>query len=248
MGKQSGLGDNFYIGEFNISGDVNSLGSVSCPMGVLPVTGIDKSAMERIYAHQDGHMEGTTYFNDAAGQAHAALKTLPRTDRVVSYFRGTTLGNPAASMVAKQIGYDPSRGDDGSLTFEFAAEANSFGLDWGRMVTAGVRTDTTATNGTAVDFLTGSTSFGLQAYLHVFAFTGTSVTIKLQESSDNGGADPFADITGGGFTVVSGVTSERIQTTRALTVERYIRVVTTGTFSNVQFAVSVNRNGTTVNY
>jgi hypothetical protein len=67
-------------------------------------------------------------------------------------------------------------------------------------LTAAPRTDTTATNGTSYDFGTGSTAFGLQAYLQVLSFTGTSCTIKLQESSDNAGrtrsptlsADPSA--------------------------------------------------------
>lgn len=248
MAKQSGLGDNFYLDAFNVSGDISSLGSISCPMGALEVTGIDKFATERIYGHQDGHMEATTFFNDATGQEHDALKTLPRTDRVFSYFHGSTLGNAAASMVCKQIGYDGTRADDGALTYEFVGEANSFGLDWGRMVTPGVRTDGSATNGTSVDFGTGSTAFGLQMYVHLFAFTGTSVTITLQESSDNGAGDAFAAVTGASTGALTTPQAMRLQTSRTQTVERYLRVVTTGTFSNAVFAVSINRNETLVNY
>lgn len=248
MAKQSGLGDNFYVAQFNLSGDIGSLGSLSTPTGTLESTAINKFAMERLYAHRDGHLEATTYFNPASSQEHEALKSLPTTDRVFSYFRGTTIGNPAFSMVAKQIDYNGNRGDDGSYTLTFTAEANAFGADWGRQLTGGVRTDTTATNGASVDFLSGSTAFGLQAYLHVFAFTGTSATVKIQESSDGGGGDAFVDVTGGSFTTVTGVTSERIQTSRSQTVERYLRVVTTGTFSNLQFAVVVNRNTAAVSY
>jgi hypothetical protein len=90
--------------------------------------------------------------------------------------------------------------------------------------------------------------FGLQAYLHVFAVVGTSVTVKLQESSDNSG-DAYADVTGGGFTAVTAVAgtgSQRIQTSRTQTIERYLRVVTTGTFSSATFAVAVVRNDTSV--
>ncbi|MBH1939044.1 hypothetical protein I5Q34_33115, partial [Streptomyces sp. AV19] len=50
--------------------------------------------------------------------------------------------------------------------------------------------------------------------------------------------------TGGAFTAATGVTSERIATAAGQTVERYLRVVTTGTFSNAVFAVSVVRNST----
>lgn len=243
MSKSSGLGDNFYIAEFNVSGDINSLGSISAPTGTLPSTGIDKHAMERLYAHRDGHIEGSALFNKATGQEHEALSSLLTSDRVVSYFRGTTLGNPAFSMVAKQIDDNGSRGDDGSFTFAFTAEANSFGADWGRNLTAGPRTDTVVTDGTAVDFGTGSTLFGAQAYLHVFAFTGTDCTVTIEDSTDN---VSFASLAA--FTQVTGVTSERIQTGRTTQVDRYVRVSTSGTFDSITFAVTFNRNDSAVSY
>lgn len=241
MAKQSGLGDNFYVAEFNISGDINSLGTISVPMGTLDSTGIDKSAMERLPGHHDAHLEGVSYWNVATGQAHDALSTLPTTDRVFSYFRGTTLGNPTFSMVAKQIGYDGTRGDDGSFTLAFTADSTeAFAGDWGRSLTAGVRTDTEATEGTAVDFGTGSISFGGQAYLHVFAFTGTDVTITVEDSTDN---LSFATLLT--FSSVTGVTDQRVATSTGTTqVDRYVRVTTstTGGFTSVSFAVAFNRN------
>jgi hypothetical protein len=174
------------------------------------------------------------------------LSTLPTTDQILTYCRGAALGSPAASLVGKQINYDPTRAADGSLTIAVQALANGYGIEWGRLLTAGIRTDTSATNGSSVDFGTGSTAFGLQAYLHVFAVTGTSITVKLQESSDDGAGDAWADVTGGAFTAATGVTSQRIETARGQTVERYLRVVTTGTFSNAQFAVAVTRNDVSV--
>lgn len=241
MTKQSGLGDAFYVAEFDLSGDVGSLSSIHGGNSPLEVTGIDKSAYERIGGIRDGGIDWSSWFNPAASQAHPVLSALPTTDRILSYFRGTTLGDAAASMVAKQINYDPTRGEDGSLVFGVQALANGFGLEWGRQLTAGKRTDGGAANGTGVDD-GASSAFGLQAYLHVFAFAGTSVTIKLQESSDNAVGDPYADVVGGGFTTVTAPTSQRIATAGNLTVERWLRVVTTGTFSNVVFAVNVSRN------
>lgn len=247
MGKSTGLGANFYLTGYDLSGDVGALQRIAGGNSPLVVTGINKSAFERIGGKRDGGMDFMAYFNDATGQAHPRLGALPTTDVIATYCHGTTLGNPAASCVAKQVNYDPTRGEDGSFTFAVQTVANGYGLEWGKQVTAGKRTDTGATNGTGVDFGTGSTSFGLQAYLHVFAFSGTDVTIKLQESSDDGAGDAYADVTGGAFTAVSGVTSERIATSSGLTVERYLRVATTtsGGFSSVTFAVMVNRNDTT---
>lgn len=249
MTKQGGLGDNFYVAEFDLSGDVGSIGNISGGPAALEVTAINKSGHERLGGVRTGQMEWSTFFNKATGQAHPALSSLPTTDRVASYFRGTTLGNPAASQVAKQLNYDGQRANDGGLTLGVQALANGYGVQWGRQVTAGKRTDTGATNGASIDDGAAS-SFGLQAFLHVFAFTGTDVTMKLQESSDDGGGDAFADVVGGGFTQVTGVTSQRIATADDLAVERYLRLVTTtsGGVTSVTFAVVVVRNLTAVEF
>lgn len=242
MAKQSGLGDALFISGYDLSGDINAIGNVGGGPAALEFTGIDKSAYERKGGLRDGRLQFTSYFNPAAAQAHPRLSSLPTSDVILSYFRGTTAGGQSANLVAKQANYDGTRGDDGAFTFAVEALANGYGVEWGTSMTAGKRTDTTATNGASVDFGTGSTTFGLQAYLHVFAVTGTSVTVKLQESSDNGAGDAWADVTGGAFTAATGITSERIATSASQTIERYLRVVTAGTFSNAVFAVSVVRN------
>jgi hypothetical protein len=244
VAKQSGLGDALFVSGYDLSGDIGSVGNVGGGYATLDVTSINRSAFERIGGIRDGRIEYSAFFNPGTDAAHERLSLLPTTDQVVTYCRGTTLGNPAACLVAKQLNYDGNRGDDGAFNFQLNSVANGYGLEWGRQLTAGKRTDTTATNGSSVDFGTGSTAFGLQAYLHVFAFTGTSATIKLQESSDNGAGDAWADVTGGAFTSVTGITAERIQTGRTQTVERYLRIATSGTFTNLVFAVVVNRNDT----
>lgn len=243
MAISSGLGQAFYYGGYDLSGDTGSADDIGGGLvGTQDVTPISASAFKRIGLLRDGRISWMSFFNDATGQAHERLSALPTTDRHLMWATGSTIGDPAACLVGKQINYDPTRPQDGSLTIAVNAQANSYGLEWCDLLTAGVRTDTTATNGASLDLGTGSTAFGLQAYLQVIAFTGTSVTIKLQESSDNGAGDAWADVTGGAFTAVTAArTTERIQTARNQTVERYLRVVTTGTFSNVQFLVAVNR-------
>ena len=252
MTKQSGLAQNFYLGGYNLSGDTGAGNEIGGGLaGTQDMTGVDKSAYERVGLLRDGRLSWTSFFNpekatDIPGtttdHAHAVLSTLPTTDRHMMWVTAASLGAPAACMVGKQIDYNPTRGADGSLTISVSGQANAFGMEWCDLLTAGIRTDTTATNGSSRDFGTGSTAVGLQAYLHVFAFTGTSVTVKLQESSDNGAGDAWADVTGGAFTAATGITAQRIQTGRTQTVERYLRVVTTGTFTNAQFAVAVARN------
>jgi hypothetical protein len=242
VAKQSGLGDNFYIGGYNISGDVGSLGNISGGPALREMTGIDKLAMERDTLQRSGQIEFSAFFNDAALAEHPALSTLPTTDRIATYCRGTTLGNQAACLTAKQINYDPTRTADGNLTETVQTQSNSYGLEWGRLLTAGVQSDTTATNGASID-TTASLSFGAQAYLQVFSFTGTSVTITIQDSAND---STWANITGlSAFTVVSSApTAERITSTNTTTIRRYLRVITAGTFSECSFAVVINKNET----
>lgn len=247
MGKQTGLGDNFYIAGYDISGDVQSISRIGGGPMALEMTGIDKSAFERQGGLRDGGMAFVTYFNDATGQAVPVLKGRPTTDVIAAYCRGTTLGNPGAACVAKQLNFDPNQGNDGSLTFTVDIQSTLYGLEWGKQLTAGKRTDTGAANGTGVDFGVGSTTFGLQAFLQVFSLTGTNVDVKLQESSDNGAGDAWVDVTGGAFASVTAAPAvERIQTARDLTVERYLRVVTSGVFTSAVFNVIVVRNDTSV--
>lgn len=157
------------------------------------------------------------------------------------YTRGTALGNPAACMTCKQIDYNPTRAANGMLTISVSAQSNGYGLEWGRLLTAGLRTDTAATNGTSVDGTT-STAFGAQAYLQVTAFTGTDVTVTVQDSADSA---TFANVTGLSFTATTAAhTFQRIATTNAVTIRRYLRVATTTSagFTSATFAVVVIRN------
>lgn len=250
MTKQNGLGDNLYIGGYDISGDVGSVDTISGGPAVLDVTGINKSAFERLGGLRSGEIDFTAFFDSASVAvggyvgAHGILSTLPRTDTLVSYIRGAAIGNPSACMVAKQIGYDPTRAADGGLTFKVQSQANGYGLEWGQQLTPGIRTDTAATNGTSLDLTTVSTAFGWQAYLQVLSFTGTDVTVKLQDSADN---STFADLTTGAFAQITSTTPgwQRIAAaTSTATVRRYVRAstITTGGFNPCSFAVVFVRN------
>src|SRR6266567_7579902 len=115
MPKTAGLADNFYLSGFDISGDVNSLTSVHGGPAVLDMTDITQSAVARAGGERDGGIAWNSFFDSAAGKAHAALSPAGSADEIATYFRGTAIGNPAASCSGKQPDYDPSRGTDGSL-------------------------------------------------------------------------------------------------------------------------------------
>lgn len=239
MPKESGLGDQLFIDGFDIGADINSIGGIATPRETLPATGITQFAMARFFGKRDATAEFVSFFNDSTGQAHEALSGLPRTDVQVMYLRGAGLGNEAFGMVAKQIDYAPTRGDDGALTFAVSAQSNSFGGDWSTQLTAGKVTHASATSTTGVDSGAAST-FGFQAYLQVFSIGSGTASIDIEESSDDGAVDTYASIAS--FTDVTARGTERIQTSSTQAVEQFLRVTTSGTFTDLVFAVIVNRN------
>jgi hypothetical protein len=88
----------------------------------------------------------------------------------------------------------------------------------------------------------GSLAFGAQAYLHVFAFTGTDATVKIQDSADN---ITFTDVASLAFTqVTTAPLAQRIAIGNTATVRRYVQavVVTTGGYQVLSFAVAINKN------
>ena len=239
MAKSSGLGQEFYIAGYDLSGDVGSLSGVGSPRQLLEITSINKSAVERLNGRSDASLSFNTWFNDAAGQEHAALSGLPTTDRLVLWgFSGST-GDVACAFPAKQMSYDGSRGADGSLAFSVDVAADGIASDGCELLTDGQGTHSSAGSSTSRGD-GAATSAGLVAQLQIVTAASGTPTVTIQQSSDNGVSDAWATLAS--FTAVgyaSPPTAERITVSGA--VERYLRVTTTGTFSNAQFVVATRR-------
>lgn len=310
MSKQGGLGARLLVGGYDLSGDIQALDQVGGGPALGDVTDITQSGHARLGLLRDGHLSFTSFFD--AANAHPVLSALPAGDELMMFFV-PPLAQSAAPVVAclnaKQINYDPTRGSDGMLTNKTEGDGNGYGLEWCAPLTAGLRTDTAATNGATLDcgnsfatpsvpasatpatntsplpatvVITGgtvssvsvngvtagsgdgtyavpaggtiaitysaaptwtwtlATAFGAQAYLSVTAFTGTSVTVAVQDSADG---TTFAAVTGLTFTAVTAApATQRLATANTATLRRYVRVATTGTFTAATFAVAINRN------
>lgn len=245
MAKSSGLLEKLIFNGVDISGDVGSLSRIGSSSAVLDVTAIDKPAFERILAHTDGEINFNSFFNDATAQQHVTLKTpFGGGNDIATWLHGSALGGVSAAIVAKQVNYDPTRGTDGSLVMNTQLLGAANGLDFTTQLTAGLRTDTAATEGSSVDFAAAS-SLGAAAYLQVTAFSGTDVTMSVQSSSDNGAGDAFSNIAALVFTqVTSAPTAERKATSLGASIERYLRAVTvtTGGVTSVTFSLVVTRS------
>jgi hypothetical protein len=121
MAKQSGLGSYFAVDNSagslkDISNDVVSL-DINIAQNLLDVTGIDKSAMERLIGLGDGTITVNGVYNSAANMSHDVFKTRTGTRTVTYAVGGNTQGNPVISMEMLITSYVPVNGADGSLNW-----------------------------------------------------------------------------------------------------------------------------------
>ncbi|WP_405531496.1 hypothetical protein OG592_26975 [Streptomyces avidinii] len=120
MAKESGLGwttlsvDDSAGSPQAIKNDITNL-AISTPRAVQDVTGIDKSAMERLLLLADASFTLNGVFNDAAGASHAVFKTVPST----SVARTTTAAISGQTLAPELLytDYQLTRADDGALTW-----------------------------------------------------------------------------------------------------------------------------------
>ena len=243
MAKESAIGDRLYVAGYDLSGDVGVVGNLATMRALLDVRGIRQTAMERIAGVADGMISFNAYYNPSVGQEHAVLSGVPATDTEVVYFHGQALGNAAAGLTARQMMYDPTLGEDGSLMLAVECPAgNGAPLEWGVQLTSGHRTDSSATTpSTGVDTTTTSTQFGASLYVQIFGFAGTNVRFRLRDSANG---TTWGNVTGAYSDPVTAIGAFRLATDTTRTIRRYLQVQTTGTFSNCEFAAMVVRFAT----
>lgn len=97
-----------------IKNDVTDL-DLATPRAVQDVTGIDKSAMERILNLADATVTLNGVFNSATNLSHDTFKTVPST----SVARTVTLTVNAVTLAMEMLpsDYQIKRGNDGALTW-----------------------------------------------------------------------------------------------------------------------------------
>lgn len=153
MAKISAVGSKFYYGGYDLSGDVTALSTIAMNANQQDVTVIESTAMERILLRRDGEIAVNAVFNPATGRSHPVLRSLPSTEQGAMWAQAATSGAIAAMLMAKQANFNEQFGSDGALLLSAQAlAAVGAGVEWGQIVTAGKRQDTSATaSGTGID-------------------------------------------------------------------------------------------------
>lgn len=227
-----------YIAQFDLSGDTNELtGDFTVPD--LDVTNFDSGGATKHIAgledialsHKGFAQYGTNLVDDALfNRVAASSKPVTIVPESVP-----ALGDRAFAFQGTHFSYQ-SFGTVGEVA-PFSAEVKGDGAD-ARFVRGELlhqkAAETVAGSGTARQLGSVSATQRVYGALHVFAFTGTTATIKVQ-SDTTGFPSPTDQIT---FTAVTGVTSEWKSTAGAIA-DDFWRYNLAGTFTSITFALAV---------
>lgn len=112
MAKISGLTTAVTIAGNVISNDITSI-TLDTPYGVQEITGLDKSAVERLILRADASGTLSGVFNATASMSHATLKTPGSKTFVIAYASAAA----TATFTAITSNYAVVMGADGSLTW-----------------------------------------------------------------------------------------------------------------------------------
>ena len=240
MAKESGLNVRLYVEGNDLSGDANALDGVGYTQEGFDTTTLSQSAVSRMPGRIDGTVSATAFFDPASTHIHAVATAnsgkLPTVDQDIMIPLGASIGDEAVCVIAKESDYTVSGASGSPISVSLSYVINSSAPEFGKMLTAHDDTHSSASSNASVDNSASSASGG-SAYLQMFSLTSGTATVKIEDSANN---SSWADLTGGGFTAATGVTAERITFTG--TVRRYVRVTTTGTFSNAKFACAIVRS------
>lgn len=138
MAKETGIGMTVTVDAADgtgddLSNDITSV-QISTPRGMQDITGLDKSAIERILLLADGTITLNGVFNDAADKSHVALKTIPtQASTGTGSTRTIVIAISGQTLTIETVGQDYSlnRAQDGSLTWTATfLQANGTAPTW----------------------------------------------------------------------------------------------------------------------
>jgi len=227
-----GKGAATLVGAFDLSAFLNNF-DVAATSDTAEVTTFGRDFKAYIPGLADATVSMAGFFDGADGAVDPVLSAALGTAQLITLVPGGagTIGNRGYLGTAIKTSYSIASpvGDAVSIS----AEAQVTGGLRPAVVLANLVARTAAGQTASLDNA-ASTSGGALAILHLVAFTGTDVDIKIQESADN---STWVDLVA--FTQATGTTAEIKAVTG--TVARYLRVDVAGTFTTATFAVSFAR-------
>lgn len=123
MAKTTGLGSSLSVADAGstartISNDITNY-NFSTPRGVQDITGLDKSANERLLLLADFSVTLNGVFNSASNLSHDVFKTVPSTSVArATVIQPTSSGTPSLTVNVLYSDYQITRNNSGELTWQ----------------------------------------------------------------------------------------------------------------------------------
>jgi hypothetical protein len=242
MAKTSGLNVRLYVDGNDLSADANSLGAVGYTNTLYDIPTLDSAAMKRLIGTVDGTVTVNGWFDNRANGIHATFTSnsgkLPTADVNALIPLGSAVADPCLGLVAKEAEYNTDSASGTALAVTSSFSIDGYAPSFGEMLTAFDDTHSSAGSGTVVDSGAATTNGGT-GFLQVISVASGSVVVNLQEATSSGGS--YSN-----FMTFSTVASAGAPTAEVLTMEgtvqRYLKVTTTGTFSNAKIVVGFSRS------
>lgn len=234
MGKAAASTFRVYLDQYALSGYLNS-SQFTLDQETPVVTTFSDAGPRRLVGNYDHSHEDNGFFDGVDNAVDEILHALVG-DSADHYLGkcpdGDSENDIAYEAIVRLIGKPLSAAEAGAVLLNFSA-AGAGGFSRGLVL--GSKTSTGAENLTGRNM--GATTAGqiFQAVFRLITFSGTNITMKLQESQNDGG-DPYADITGltSGALTAAGI----VRVTTAAATEAWKRVNIAGTFSSALILVT----------
>lgn len=224
-----------YVNGYDMSGYTRTIGPLIQTYDTNPITCLSWEVQGTLLNQPTlgvGTLNGVMD-NTATSGMHTVLSTAGVARKVmvpIGMSAAPAAGDPVYMGEFLESGYQSEDGDQMiTINMPFSRNTPATGMlydkPWGKLLHAKGE-ETAANTATGVDFLAAGTKGGYLMY-QIFSITGTgTVTISVDESSDNDGADDFAALTGatsGAIATASAPTSGIIQLGKTAAIERYLR-------------------------
>lgn len=211
--KASNANTRVYLDKYDISGYFNAA-ELSVKSEMAGVTAFSDVGPRRVAGNYDHSGRHNGFFDGVGGAVDEivdALRGSGADHYLCQLFGANALGSIAYEQVV-MMAEEPRSGQVGGAVLLNLSTEGSNGVSRGLVLSN--RTATGTVNETGQN--QGATTAGqvYQTVIRVISGTFTSITIKLQESQDDGGADLYADIAGLSVTLTAAGVS-RLTTTSA---------------------------------
>ncbi len=175
-------------------------------------------------------------FDGASDAISDELTASLKTATLLSVAYGQALSDRWVGMQIQASNFEESAPVGDVVAWAYQASADS-GVSRGTVLHPIANVESSTGSESKVDQVQSS-ALGCVAFLHVTAFTGTNITITIEDGGTEGGA--FTELVG--FTLVEGITSERkVVAAAADTPNQWVHVDWSGTFSSCTFIVGMER-------